>query len=47
MDDEPTVIVYEGQEVKFCCKKCKKKFNSDPEKYLKKLNEEEAKSSAS
>ena len=29
---------YNGQEVKFCCKPCIKKFKKDPEKYLKKLN---------
>ncbi len=40
---EPQVIVHEGQEVKFCCKMCIKKFKADPEKYLKKMNEEAAK----
>ena len=28
---------YQGQEVKFCCKPCVKKFEAAPEKYLKKL----------
>lgn len=32
-------MVYEGQEVKFCCKPCIKKFNKDPEKYMKKLQD--------
>ena len=29
---------HEGQEVKFCCKPCVKKFDKDPKKYLAKLN---------
>jgi YHS domain-containing protein len=29
------VFTYQGQEVKLCCKSCKKKFDKDPEKYLK------------
>lgn len=31
----PYVFVYEGQEVKLCCKGCKKDFMKDPAKYLK------------
>jgi YHS domain-containing protein len=36
---DPTVppVVYNGQQVKFCCKSCVKKFQSAPEKYLIKL----------
>ncbi len=34
---EPAVMVYQGQEIKFCCKKCKPKFEKDPATYLKKL----------
>lgn len=34
---EPTVLVYEGQEVKFCCESCEPKFKADPAKYLAKL----------
>jgi YHS domain-containing protein len=30
-------FVYKGQEVKLCCKDCKKDFDKDPEKYLKKI----------
>lgn len=30
-------IAYEGQEVKFCCKPCIKKFKAKPDKYLSKL----------
>ncbi len=29
--------VYDGQEVKFCCKPCIGKFEKNPEKFLKKL----------
>ncbi len=29
--------VYDGQEVKFCCKPCVKKFDANPAKYLAKL----------
>jgi YHS domain-containing protein len=29
--------VYEGQEIKFCCKPCIKKFEANPAKYLAKL----------
>ena len=32
---KPYVIVYKGQEVKFCCPMCKKDFDKDPEKYMK------------
>jgi len=28
---------YQGQEVKFCCKPCVKKFDANPAKYLAKL----------
>ena len=30
-------IVYKGQQVKFCCKGCVKKFNANPDKYMTKL----------
>ena len=33
----PIVIVYHGQEIKFCCSDCPAQFNKDPEKYMKKL----------
>lgn len=36
---KPYVFVHEGQEIKLCCKSCLKKFNKEPEKYLKKLDE--------
>lgn len=40
--DEPYVFNYKGQEIKLCCKKCKAKFEKDPAKYLKKLEEKKA-----
>ena len=39
---KPVVLTYEGQEMKFCCKDCVKKFNKEPAKYIK-LMEEAAK----
>lgn len=35
---DPVSIVHEGQEIKFCCKPCIRKFKADPQKYLAKLN---------
>lgn len=35
------VFVHEGQEIKMCCKKCLKKFNADPAKYIAMLNKGE------
>jgi YHS domain-containing protein len=40
---KPIVIVYRGQEFKFCCSDCPPKFKEDPEKYMKKLTAEEEK----
>lgn len=34
---KPYVFTYEGQEIQLCCKDCKKKFDKDPAKYMKKL----------
>ena len=39
----PYVYDYKGREIKFCCKNCVKDFNKDPAKYLKKLDDAEAK----
>lgn len=36
---EPFVFVHEGQEIKLCCKSCKKKFDKDSAKFLKNLTE--------
>ena len=40
---KPFVFEYKGQEIKLCCKNCKKDFDKDPAKYLKKMAEEEKK----
>jgi hypothetical protein len=40
---KPFVFTHDGQEIKLCCKSCKKKFDKDPEKYMKKLSEAAAK----
>jgi len=34
---DPITKVYQGQEVKFCCKACVPKFDKDPAKYMAKL----------
>lgn len=39
MGDERS-FVYEGQEIKICCKPCEKKFLKTPAKYLPKLTPE-------
>jgi YHS domain-containing protein len=36
---KPYVFVYQGQEVKLCCSSCKKTFDRDPAKYIKKIRE--------
>jgi YHS domain-containing protein len=40
---DPFVYAYKGREIKFCCKGCLKDFNKDPQKYIKKIEEAEAK----
>jgi YHS domain-containing protein len=44
---KPVVYVHEGREIKFCCKDCIKDFKKDPAKYVKKLDEAEAKAKKS
>ena len=34
---KPVVFTYKDQEVKLCCKSCKKDFDKDPEKYMAKI----------
>lgn len=34
---EPIVTVYQGQQIKFCCKSCKPDFEKEPAKFLSKL----------
>jgi YHS domain-containing protein len=41
---KPYAHEYKGREIKFCCKSCLKDFNKEPDKYVKKLEEAEAKS---
>jgi len=36
---KPYVFVYQGQEVKLCCPGCKKDFDKDPAKYVKKIQD--------
>ncbi|MDX2081279.1 MAG: hypothetical protein SFU53_10885 [Terrimicrobiaceae bacterium] len=36
---KPVIFTYEGQEVKLCCKQCKKDFDKDPAKFIKKIQE--------
>ena len=40
---EPFVYKYKDREIKFCCKNCLKDFNKEPDKYIKKIQESEAK----
>src|SRR6516162_2266498 len=40
---KPFVYVYQGREIKFCCKSCLKDFNKSPAKYVKMIDEAEAK----
>ena len=40
---KPCVFVYKGQEIKVCNKSEKVDFDKDPDKYMKKLAEAEAK----
>jgi YHS domain-containing protein len=40
---DPYVFTHEGREVKLCCKSCLKDFNKAPAKYVKKIEEAEAK----
>ena len=40
---DPYVYAYKGREIKFCCKNCVKDFDKEPAKYLKMIDEAEAK----
>ena len=35
----PVVFVYQDQEIKLCCKACRKDFDADPKKYLEKIKD--------
>lgn len=43
---KPFVMEYKGQEIKLCCKSCKKDFDKNPEKFIKKMHEAEKKAAA-
>lgn len=36
---KPFVFEYKGQEIKLCCKSCKKDFDKDPAKFIKRMDE--------
>jgi YHS domain-containing protein len=40
---DPFVYAYKGREIKLCCKGCLKDFNKNPAKYIKMIDEAEAK----
>ena len=40
---KPYVFTHEGREIKMCCKSCLKDFKKDTAKYIKKLDEADAK----
>ena len=40
-DMKPFVFTHEGREIKLCCKDCKKDFDKNPKKYIKKIEEAE------
>lgn len=35
---KPVVFIYENQEIKLCCKECRKDFDAEPKKFLDKIN---------
>ncbi len=43
---KPYVFEHKGQEIKLCCKSCKKDFDKNPDKFLKKMAENEKKATA-
>ena len=47
---DPIVFIYQtngiNQEIKFCCPMCKPKFVKDPDKYMKMIQDAEAKAKA-
>ncbi len=42
VEGKPVVFVHEGQEIKLCCKDCRKEFDANPSKFLAKLPKAEA-----
>jgi len=45
-DMKPFVFTYEDREIKLCCKSCKKDFDKDPAKFVKKIEDAEKKDKA-
>jgi hypothetical protein len=43
LGDKPVDFDYKGRTIKLCCKGCIKKFNAEPDKYIKILDEAEKK----
>ena len=43
---KPVVFTHEGREIKLCCKSCRKDFDKDPAKFIKKIEEAEKKAAA-
>jgi YHS domain-containing protein len=39
--DNKVYVDYQGKRIYFCCKGCDAKFKEDPEKYLKKIQEQD------
>ena len=44
---KPFVFTHEGREIKLCCPDCQKDFKKNPAKYVKKIEEAEAKAKKS
>ncbi len=44
---KPFAFVYQGREIKLCCPDCQKDFKKNPAKYVKKIEEAEAKAKKS
>ena len=40
---DPYVFTYKDREIKLCCKDCKKDFDKNPEKFVKKIEKAEKK----
>jgi YHS domain-containing protein len=38
--DKQVYVDYQGKRIYFCCKGCDETFKKDPDKYMKKLNEQ-------
>jgi YHS domain-containing protein len=43
---KPVVFEYKGQEIKLCCKSCRKKFDKDPAKFLTQMEQKAKKPAA-